>query len=248
MSTALVTGASSGIGAEYARRLAADGHDLILVARRADRLEALAAGLPTPATPLVADLETADGRRRVADAIAAADDLAFVVNNAGWGGYAPFHELELETVQGLIAIHVQAVAELTHAAVRAMLPRGAGAIVNVASRLALSGTIPPDPMPHRAVYAGAKSFIVTFTQAIAGELEGTGLRVQALLPGLVTSEFHEVRGTPMPPAPPQAYMSPQDLVAGSLDDLARGRVTSAPSVPDELIDAIDASQRAVFGR
>jgi short-subunit dehydrogenase len=245
VSVALVTGASSGIGAQYARRLAADGHDLIVVARRGDRLEALAAEVPTRARSLVADLETTDGRAAVAQAIATTPDLAVLVNNAGWGGYGAFAQLPLEHDQRLVAVHVDAVVELTHAAVAAMAPRDSGAIINVASRLALSGTVPPNPIPPRAVYAGAKAFIVAFTQALAAEMEGSGLRFQALMPGLVATEFHDVNAD-RPPIPAAAFMDPVELVERSLADLDRGRVTSTPGVPDEPVDRLGVLQREIL--
>src|SRR5205807_9331414 len=115
--------------------------------------------------------------------------LNLLVNNAGFGSYGPFPELSVSAINSLIAIHVAAVSRLTHAAVRSMRERGAGAIVNIASLLALSGAMPPRPLPYRSVYAGAKAFILTFTQALAAELANTPVRLQVCLPGLVATEF-----------------------------------------------------------
>ena len=167
---ALVTGASSGIGAAFAERLARDGHDLILVARRRDRLETLAERLRyeagAEARPLAADLADAEGLSQVEAHIAGDERLALLVNNAGFGGYRPFVEVEPKVVDELIAVHVRAVARLTRAAVPGMVRRGKGAVINVASLLALSGALPPNPLPYRAVYAGAKAFILAFTEAL----------------------------------------------------------------------------------
>jgi uncharacterized protein len=152
---ALVTGASSGIGAAFAERLARDGYDLILVARR--RGEALAERLRNEAggeaEPLAADLADAEALSQVEAQVAGDERLAILVNNAGFGGYRPFVEVEPKVVDELIAVHVRAVARLTRAALPGMVRRRKGAVINVASLLALSGALPPNPLPYRAVCA-----------------------------------------------------------------------------------------------
>src|SRR5205807_3039608 len=176
---ALITGASAGIGAAYAERLARDGYDVVLVARRRDRLEALAERLHREAGAhaevLAADL-TDPGALAQVEARAAGDEsLALLVNNAGFGGYGPFVQVDPEVVDGLIDIHIRAVARLTRAALPGMVRRRAGGVINVASLLAVSGPVPADPPPHRPPYAGAEAFMLAFTQALAGELTGTGV-------------------------------------------------------------------------
>jgi uncharacterized protein len=183
---ALVSGASSGIGAAYAERLARDGYDLILVARRRERLEALAERLrreaAADAEPLTADLTDAEALSQVEQRIANDERLALLVNNAGFGGYRPFVEIEPRVIDELIGVHIRAVAQLTRAALPGMVRRGKGAVVNVASILALSGALPPNPLPYRAVYAGAKAFIVAFTEALSGELAGSGVKFKPFFP------------------------------------------------------------------
>jgi uncharacterized protein len=232
---ALITGASSGIGAAYAQRLARDGYDLILVARRRERLEALADKLRetgVQAEPLAADLTDPDAlsqlELRVAD-----DRLALLVNNAGFGGYRRFVDVEPRVIAELINIHVRAIARLTRAALPGMVRRGKGAIVNVSSILALSGRLPPDPLPCRAVYAGAKAFILAFTEALSGELLESGVQVQACLPGLVDTEYHALVGRDPSKMPPM--MRPADVVAASLAALAAREVVCLPGLEDATL-------------
>src|SRR5580700_5060919 len=146
---ALVTGASSGIGAVYAERLARDGYDLILVARRRDRLEALATRLRheagAEAEPLAIDLADAKSLSGLEARAANDERLELLVNNAGFGGYRRFAEIDAGVIDELIGVHIRAVARLTRAALPGMLRRGKGAVVNIASLLALSGALPPDP-------------------------------------------------------------------------------------------------------
>ncbi len=172
---AVVTGASSGIGLAFADRLAADGYDLTIVARRADRLEELAARLRASAgadvTVIAADLTDAAALRDIEERIAGDGDLALLVNNAGFGGYGPFLELDPDLADRQIDLHLKALIRLTRAALPGMVERGRGAVVGVASALAFSGTVRL-ARPKRAVYAGTKAFIVTFTQILAQELEG----------------------------------------------------------------------------
>jgi short-subunit dehydrogenase len=245
---ALVTGASSGIGAAYAERLARGGHDLVLVARRRDRLEELAERLrregDARAEVLAADLTDAGALAQL-EARVGVEPLALLVNNAGFGGYRPFAQVEPEVVDDLIDIHVRAVARLTRAALPGMIRRGSGGVINVASLLALSGSLPPNPLPYRAVYAGAKAFMVTFTQTLAGELDGTGVRVQVCLPGMVATEFHSRVGRDPSKMPPM--MTAPDVVAASLAALERGEVVCVPGLDDpSLLERLAEMQRAVL--
>jgi short-subunit dehydrogenase len=233
---ALVTGASSGIGAVYAERLARDGYDLVLVARRRDRLEALAERLRqvgAEAEPLVADLSDADALSQVEALVAGDERLALLVNNAGFGGYRPFIEIEPKIIDDLIGVHVRAMTRLTRAALPGMVRRGNGAVVNIASLLALGGALPPNPLPYRAVYAGAKAFMLAFTEAISGEIDQSGVRLQVCLPGQVDTEYHALVGRDPSKMPPM--MQAPDVVEASLFALANGEVVCVPGLDDPAL-------------
>ena len=244
-----VTGASSGIGQAFAGRLAADGWDLHITARRGDRLRALAQRLTQQHGAHVqvhaADLTDPAGLAGLEEAIAAAEpDL--LVNNAGFAGYGEFPHIDPQVISGLVDVHGLAVARLTRAAVPAMLARGSGAIINVASLLAFSGPIPPQPLPYRATYAAAKAFQVTFTQALAAELAGTGVQVQACCPGLVDTEFHALAGRDLAAAP-IPVMPPGEVVSAALTGLRLGEVICIPGLEDPgMIDTIGQAQQALL--
>jgi short-subunit dehydrogenase len=243
----IVTGASSGIGEAYARRLAADGRDLIVVARRAGRLEALAADLRADygvaVTAVPADLGDADDVRRLCDTVEEAEPDV-VVNDAGVAHYMPFAELPTDRARELVDVNVLAPVLLSRAVLPGMLDRGRGSIVNVASLLAFSGTLAAPHMPVRAVYAATKSFLVTFSQILAAEVQGTGVRVQVVCPGMVRSEFHSRQGLDMSNVP---RMEPDRVVAASLADLAAGVVTSVPGLADpESLERLDAAARELL--
>ncbi len=247
--TALITGASAGIGHSFAERLAQDGWNLILVARRLERLDALASRLRQrhgiKAEAVRADLTVAADVRGLEQRLATDEKIALLVNNAGFGGYKPFAELDPKVADDLIAVHIQAVTRMTRAALRGMLPRRAGGIINVASLLAMSGTVPTNPLPHRAVYAGAKAYLVTFTQALAGELAESGVRIQVCLPGIVSTEFHTSQGMARFPN----AMPPEDVVAAALAGLERGEVTCVPGLEDVgALDRLSEAQRALLGQ
>lgn len=242
---ALITGASAGIGAALARALAARGQDLILVARRGERLEeikrSLTAEHKVSVDVLRADLTRAEDLDRVEAAIESDENLHLVFNNAGFAGYRPFKDLEPGVADELIELHVRAVTRLSRAALPGMIRRNAGAIVNVASLLAFSGSLPADPLPARATYGGAKAFIVVFTQLLAGELNGTGVRAMVVCPGIVATEFHTVAGLggPLP-----GSMSADDVARAALRGLEAGEVICIPGLEEtERIDAANAAQR-----
>jgi len=244
---AMVTGASSGIGEAYAERLAAEGWSLIVVARRGERLEKLAdrlgAAHGTTVRALEADLGRADDVQRLCSAIER-ESVAMLVNNAGLAHYMPFAELPMERARELVDVNVLAPVLLTRAAVAGMVARGSGAIVNIASLLAFSGQAQAPFLPKRAVYAGTKSFLVTFTEVLAGELAPLGVRVQVVCPGVVRSEFHTRQGMDMSDVP---RMEPHDVVLASLADLADGVVVSVPGLadPDALARLATASREVV---
>lgn len=252
--TAVVTGASSGIGAAYARRLAAEGHDLVLVARRADRLRALAAELTgrhdVRVETVAADLSEAGDLDRVARR-AAGDDVGLLVNNAGINGYGPFAETDAALLEKVMAVNVVALTRLARAAVPGMLARGRGAVVNVASTLAFAGSLPPGPLPVRAVYAGTKGYVVTFSRTLAAELEGAPVRVQVLCPGLTATEFHLTQGRdPVPGDAARVHddggMPAEDVVTASLRALETGEVVCVPGLVDgEAVDRIAAAESSL---
>src|SRR5579863_891564 len=185
---ALVTGASSGIGQAFAERFAADGYDLVVVARRRERLEELATKLRSRHEAnvdiLVADLTNATDLRQVEQRVAGDDALQMLVpNNAGFGAYGPFVQLDPGRAEEQIKLQIVAPTRLTRAALPGMIARKQSTIINVSSILAFSGSPPPPPLPARATYAATKAFLNTFTELLHSELAGTGVRVQVLCPG-----------------------------------------------------------------
>ncbi|GAB4086053.1 SDR family NAD(P)-dependent oxidoreductase [Myceligenerans cantabricum] len=242
---ALVTGATSGIGKAFAERLAADGHDLIVVGRTTERLEALVAAHPGVRVRAVpADLSTPGGIAAVAD-VAAQEPVDLLVNNAGVAHYMPLADLPADRASELVHVKVLAPTLITRAVLGGMIARGAGAVVNVAGMLALSGPAPHEQMPRRAVYAGALADLLTFSQTLGAELEGTGVRVQALLPGVVATEFHSRQGLDLSAVP---RMSAADVVTAALRGLELGETVTAPGVADTgLLDAVFAAGLAAFG-
>ncbi|HLT84249.1 MAG TPA: SDR family NAD(P)-dependent oxidoreductase [Phototrophicaceae bacterium] len=189
----LVTGASSGIGAEFARQLAARGADLVLVARRAERLAALAEELRrdqgTAVTTVATDLARPGvGLALRSDLEARGVEVTGVVNSAGFANHGAFHEEALADLTGEIALDVSAVVEISHAFLPGLRRRGAGFLVNVASMAAYQGD------PTMAVYGAAKAFVLSLTEALWYEARGTGVRVLAVSPGATQTEFFDVAG------------------------------------------------------
>ena len=187
MSSALITGASSGIGEEFARALSARGQEVVLVARRAERLERLASELPGAAHVVPCDLAT--------EAAALVDrvrelgvDVELLVNNAGFGTYGRFLDLDPEADIGQVRVNCEAVVTLTHAFLPAMVERGRGGVITVASTAGFQ------PLAYEATYSATKAFARTFTEALAEELRGTGVRVLTVNPGPVTTEWQQVAG------------------------------------------------------
>ncbi len=221
--TALITGASAGLGAEYARRLAAAGTGLILVARRRDRLEALAEELGkahgVAVRAVAADLATDPGLARVEEAVAACDTLDLLVNNAGFGGRAGFVRGEIGDHLAMVRVHVDATVRLTKAALPGMIARGRGSIINVASVAAFS------PFSG-ALYSGTKSFLTMFSENLQAELrrKAPSIRVQALCPGMTHTEFHAVADIDKAIVPKPFWMTAEKVVRVSLRRLGRGVV------------------------
>jgi short-subunit dehydrogenase len=225
---AAITGASSGIGATFARALAARGYDLILIARRADRLEALAAELAerhgAKSEVAIADLNAAPDLERVAERLHTAN-LDLLVNNAGFGAGGPFATAAYAPQEGMHLLHVMATLRLTHAVLAGMVARRAGAVINVAS---VAGFL---TSPGAVSYGASKCWINAFTEGIWMELRGIGspVRVQALCPGFTYSEFHDVAGMDRSKLAPKSWWCPAEMVVEeSLAGLERDRVFVIP--------------------
>jgi short-subunit dehydrogenase len=242
---AVVTGASSGIGREYARRLASQAVDLIAVGRRPDRLDELRAEFPDVAVrAVVADLATPNGIGQVIDAIGD-QPVTMLVNNAGVAHYKPFAELTPEQAAELVGVKVLAPTLLTRAVVPGMIARGAGQIVNVSGMIAFSGPASLEDVPlRRAVYAASLAHGVALSQTLHAELAPHGIQVQALCPGVVATEFHERQGLDLSAVP---RMSAADVVTASLRGLQLGETVTAPGVEQKhLLDSVFDADLAAF--
>lgn len=241
---ALITGASSGIGRAFAQRLGADGYDLVVVGRRRDRLEELVVALPdVQVRPLVADLGTDAGVEAVAE-ICASEELSMLVNNAGVAHYMPFIELPATKASELLHVKVVASTMLARAAAPGMVVRGEGTIINVSGMLAFGGSAPLGKALGRAVYVGTLAHIVALSQALHEELKSQGVRIQALCPGVVATEFHQRQGLDLSTVP---RMSAEDVVTASLRGLDLGEVVCAPGVErSELLEAVFQADLAAF--
>lgn len=238
---ALVTGASAGIGAAFARLLAAQGYDLALTARRADRLEALAADLRAAhggaVLVLAADLADSAAPRRLTDAIAAEGRAVDVlVNNAGYGLPGTYAETRWSDQAAFVQVMATAPCELAHGVLGGMRERGFGRIVNVAS---LAGLIPA--AAGHTLYAATKAFLIKFSQSLHLEMSGQGVHVSALCPGFTYSEFHDVNGTRelVTSATPRfLWMGAEDVVAAGWRAVEANRPVCVPGAPSKAIAAL----------
>ena len=222
---ALVTGASSGIGYEMAIQLATSGVRVIAVARRRDRLEQLAAQFKNIEV-MVADLNSPAGlasvESRIADATLTPIDL--VVNNAGFGSSGLMHEIDVERLSREIQLNIGALTRLSHAAIKVMAPRGRGYLLNVSSVASFQAS------PRFAVYSATKAYVTSLTEALHEEMRGTGVRVTALCPGLVRTEFQSISSTEKYARdfPEIMWLDATDVARAGLRDVARGRTLSIP--------------------
>ncbi|HNT25681.1 MAG TPA: SDR family oxidoreductase [Anaerolineales bacterium] len=236
--TALITGASSGLGAEFARQLAAQGYHLVLTARRTQRLEELSAELQSRhgigVTTLTADLSHEAGIAQIETYIANLPGLSLLINNAGFDRPGPFYQVKPGDIDDVIQVHVTATVRLTRAALPAMLNQGQGGVINVGS---IAGLLPL----RGTLYCTTKAFIITFSESLARELKGLGVQVQALCPGFTFTEFHD---TPEYVAassfkrsriPSFMWLTAEQVVRTSLADLQRRRVLSVPGMQYRII-------------
>ena len=243
--TAVVTGASSGLGKIYADRLAGRGYDLLLISRRADRLEALAKELEDRdairARTLVADLGETVELEKVAQAVGTDPSVTLLVNNAGTNTASPLVSLKTENLQGIINVNVMALARLTAAVLPGFTERDHGTIINIGSVLGFTS------YPQMAAYSGAKSFVMNFTRSLQQELAGTKITIQLVTPAATATEIWEVQGYPLSAVNPKLVMTAEDCVDASLQGLALGEATTAPSVDDlNLLARFDAASAALF--
>jgi len=246
--TAVVTGASSGIGAVYAERLAARGYDLILVARRADRLNALADKLSTTygrkVQALVADLSQESDLARVEDVLRRDTSVRMLVNNAGIARFRPFVQSSIEDSASQIALNITAVTRLALAALPGFVARKEGTLINVASILAVHA------LPISTVYSATKAYVLQFSRGLQQELAGTGVTVQAVLPAATETEIwtEDVSGVGLSALQKDTVMSVHDLVDSALAGLDQGELVTWPSVGDiGLWNAFDAARGALVG-
>ncbi|QPB22805.1 SDR family oxidoreductase [Rhizobium sp. 007] len=243
---AVVTGASGGIGALYADRLARQGYDLMLVARNGDRLQRVAAAIreQTGRTVLIvtADLTTTDDVARVAALIAEDPRITMLVNNAGVGATAPLVQSDVNAMSAMIALNVDALMRLTYAAVPAFVERDRGTIINIASIVAVA------PERLNGVYGGTKAFVLAFSQSLRQELADSNVHVQVVLPGATATDFWDVAGLPVQHLPQEMVMPAQDLVDAALLGLSRKEFVTIPSLHDAgQWDAFDGARQAMAG-
>jgi len=239
--TAVITGASSGIGEAFARRLTREGYDVVLVARRQERLELLAADLKkrhvVNAHTVVADLSKLDDVERVADVVtdlAEAGKLDLLINSAGFGTVGSFADLSPQEHLDMINVHITASVQLTRAALPGMLRRNRGGIINVASIASWY------PLPGNVDYGASKRYLVTFCEALQTELYGTGVAVQALCPGFTYSEFHDTAafrtvGFRRESVPAFMWQTAEQVIEASLNQLGNPDSVCIPGIHNRAL-------------
>ena len=245
--TALITGASTGIGAIYADRLARRGHDLILVARNKARLVSVARRIANETSRKVetveADLNSAADLHRIEDILRANTSISMLVNNAGVGATAPLLASDVDKMEEMIRLNVTALTRLTYAAVPGFVARGNGTIINISSVVAVA------PERLNGVYGASKAFVLALNQSLVHELTDKGIRAQAVLPGATATEFWDVAGLPVHQLPAQIVMSANDLVDSALAGLDLGETVTIPSLPNQAEwDRYDAARVAMADR
>ncbi len=234
--TAVITGASSGIGAEFARQLAARGFDLLLIARRQPKLDALAAALASrhasQVETLTADLADPAQVERAAARLAELSDASLFIHSAGFGTTGRFQRVEARKHLDMIQVHLAAGVRLTHAVLPRMIERKRGALIYVASTGAYV------PLPGNVTYCATKAFLVSFTESLEPEVVAAGVRVQVLCPGFTHTEFHDTpeyarfnRGSP----PPALWQTADQVVAASLRGLERGQRVVIPGAVNRAL-------------
>ena len=242
---AVITGASSGIGAVYADRLAQRGYDLLLVARRGDRLQKRAAKLEQAhgikAETLVADLEQQADLVALEAILAGNPAIQMLVNNAGIARLSPVAETPMKESLAQIALNITALTRLTHAVLPAFKARNEGVIINIASALALHA------LPVSAVYSGTKGFVLNFSRGLQQELANTGIRIQVVLPAATATDLWDISGVPLDALAPESVMSVEHLVDAALAGFDQGESVTLPSMADTgLWERYDTARSDLF--
>ena len=245
--TALITGASRGIGAVYADRLAKRGYDLILVARSEARLKALSARLTSETgrsvTPLPADLNDKGDLAKVETTLRDDQTITMLVNNAGVGSVAPLLHADVEKMDDMIALNITALTRLTYAAAPAFVARGAGTIINIGSVVGIS------PETLNGVYGATKAFVLALSHSLQHELANRGIRIQAVLPAATATDIWDLAGLPYQNLPASIVMSPEDMVDAALVGLDQGERVTIPSLHDgDEWTRFEAARRALSQR
>ena len=244
--TALITGASSGIGAVYADRLARQGYDLILVARSQAKLDALANHLSNETGRAVevvaADLKDKADVRRVEEILRSDASITLLVNNAGVGAVMPLLGSPVDDMEDMITLNVTALMRLAYAVVPGFVARGTGTVINISSIVAIA------PEILNGVYGGTKAFVLGLSQSMHRELADKGIRIQAVLPGATATDFWTEAGNPVENLPQEIVMSAQDMVDAALTGLAQGEVVTIPGLHQgDQWDAYEAQRQRLSG-
>jgi short-subunit dehydrogenase len=245
--TALITGASRGIGAVYADRLAKRGYDLILVARSEAPIKELAARLSSATgryvTPIAADLNDKVDLAKVETKLKGDSSITMLVNNAGVGSVAPLLDADIEKMEEMIALNITALTRLTYAAAPAFVTRGTGTIINIASVVGIS------PESLNGVYGATKAYVLALSHSLQHELVDKGIRVQAVLPGATATDLWEIAGLPWQKLPPSIVMSVEDMVDAALVGLDQGELVTIPGLHDgDEWTRFEAARRAISQR
>jgi uncharacterized protein len=229
--TALITGASSGIGAIYADRLASRGYNLILVSRSRARLDTLGSGITDrtgrSVEVVAADLADIADLARVETILKTDASITLLVNNAGIGAPVPTWQADVDLMEQMIDINVTALMRLTYAAVPGFVARGEGTVINIASTVALA----PEFMLN-GVYGGTKAFVLALSASLHNELADKGVRVQVVLPGATATDFWDISGVPLAGVPTEIVMPAKTMVDAALAGLDLGETVTIPALPD----------------
>jgi short-subunit dehydrogenase len=245
--SALITGASRGIGAVYADRLAKRGYDVILVARSETRLQALSGHLRSETgrsvNSLPADLNDKADLAKVEATLRNDPTITMLVNNAGIGSVARLLDADVEKMDDMIALNVAALTRLTYAAAPAFVSRGAGTIINIASVVGIS------PEALNGVYGATKAFVIALSHSLQHELADKGIRIQAVLPGATATDLWEIAGLPWQNLPPSIVMSPEAMVDAALAGLDQGELVTIPGLHDgDQWTRFESARRAISKR
>jgi short-subunit dehydrogenase len=245
--TALITGASSGIGAVYADRLARRGYNLIIVARSRGKLDRLATRLTNDTKRSVevlpADLNDKKDLARVEETLKSDASITLLVNNAGIGTFAPLLNSDVNKMDEMISLNVGALTRLTYAVVPGFMARGAGTIINISSIVAIS------PETLNGVYGGSKAYVLAFSHSLQHELAPKGIRVQAVLPGATATDFWDAGGLPVHNLPSEIVMTTENLVDAALSGLDQGELVTIPALADKgEWDRFEAARRDMSTR